>query len=174
MDLLGVEDSEAIVSVTNLATANDRENGLLASFRSQEPRRRMEIKIRTVEGQSGELQVYVVATPEPKTAQMIRVTVHPLSLHSRIEAPKASRSASTRNRLELSGFSSLNQVNEWLRQAFPDFPGILARTFHRCIMRTASLPLFWRLSMKAKFESFFRQTQFQPYPLSKKQSINLP
>lgn len=129
MDLLGVEDSEAIVSVTNLATANDRENGLLASFRSQEPRRRMEIKIRTVEGQSGELQVYVVASPEPKTAQMIRVTVHPLSLHSRIEAPKASRSALTRNRLELSGFSSLNQVNEWLRQAFPDFPRHLGTDF---------------------------------------------
>ena len=129
MDLLDVEDSEAIVSVTNLATANDRENGLLASFRSQEPRRRMEIKIRTVEGQSGELQVYVVATPEPKTAQMIRVTVHPLSLHSRIEAPKASRSALTRNRLELSGFSSLNQVNEWLRQALPDFPRRLGTDF---------------------------------------------
>ena len=60
---------------------------------------------------------------------MIRVTIHPLSLHSRIEAPRASRSALTRNRLEVSGFSSLNQVNEWLRQALPDFPRRLGTDF---------------------------------------------
>ena len=123
VEFLDVESNDAIVSVT--PCHQDRSNGVLATYRNDEPQRRMELKVRTVEGQGGVIQVYVIASPEPKTAQIVEIVMHPLSLHSRLETPKTPAVELlqySRNRLELRGFTSINKVNEWLRKLLPSFP----------------------------------------------------
>lgn len=57
---------------------------LLATYRCQESVNRLEIAARTVEGQYGDVQVTVIANVTPgKTAQIVKFTIRPLSLHYR-------------------------------------------------------------------------------------------
>lgn len=45
---------------------------------------RFQIRLRTVEGLSGTLSVFVVPATQPKTAHLISVSIKPLSLHEKI------------------------------------------------------------------------------------------
>ena len=58
-------------------------NFLLATYRCQANTTRLELKIRSIEGQYGTLQVYVTPRIEPKTCQLRQYKIKPLSLHQR-------------------------------------------------------------------------------------------
>ena len=60
-------NSNAVVSRTAADAAN--KNALLATYRCQETSNRIEMKIRTTEGESGDIQATVVARTNPKVAQ---------------------------------------------------------------------------------------------------------
>ena len=58
-------------------------NFLLATYRCQANTTRLELKIRSIEGQFGTLQAYVTPRVQPKTCQVRQYHIKPLSLHQR-------------------------------------------------------------------------------------------
>lgn len=59
-------------------------NYLLVAYRCQVNTNRLEIKIRTIEGQYGKLQAYVTPIVQPKCCQLRYFDIKPLSLHMRV------------------------------------------------------------------------------------------
>ena len=58
-------------------------NFLLATYRCQANTTRLELKIRSIEGQYGTLQAYITPRLQPKTCQVRQYQIRPLSLHQR-------------------------------------------------------------------------------------------
>ncbi len=58
-------------------------NFLLATYRCQANTTRLELKIRSIEGQYGTLQAYITPRLQPKTCQLRQYQIKPLSLHQR-------------------------------------------------------------------------------------------
>lgn len=58
-------------------------NFLLATYRCQANTTRLELKIRSIEGQYGTLQAYVTPRVQPKTCRVKQYQIKPLSLHQR-------------------------------------------------------------------------------------------
>jgi len=93
---------------------------LQAVFRCTEPTKRLQIRIRSVEGAYGDLKATVVANVMPKIAKQISVPVKPLSIHHRVMTPiDVTVPLST---LDLQGTFSLNQVLEWVSYCLPNVP----------------------------------------------------
>ena len=92
---------------------------LLATYRCQEAMNRLEMTVRTVEGQYGDLQAMVLAKMEPKTAQSVRVSIKPLSLHHRLQGDIDDRPVNT---LRITGSFTLGQMHEWVCFCLPDVP----------------------------------------------------
>merc|ERR1712003_155919 len=76
VDLLDHDGTSAILS----RSKGDPVNPLLATYRMQEPGSRFQIKLRTVEGLSGNISCFVLPQTSPKTAHLISLSVKPLSL----------------------------------------------------------------------------------------------
>lgn len=66
-------------------------NCLLATYRCQASTTRLDLKIRTVEGQYGTLQVYVTPRTQPRICQVKQFAIKPLSLHLRTHSFDANR-----------------------------------------------------------------------------------
>ena len=70
-------------------------NFLLATYRCQANTTRLELKVRSIEGQYGTLQAYVTPRLQPKTCQVRQYQIKPLSLHQRTHAFDETRSEFT-------------------------------------------------------------------------------
>ena len=117
VDLLDVEKNSAVVSYS----ACDPESGnyLLATYRCQANTTRLELKIRTIEGQYGYLQAYITPRLQPKTCQLRQYQIKPLSLHQRSHTFDSER---PHNILKLSGQFSLAEMHSWICYSLPDAP----------------------------------------------------
>lgn len=117
VDLLDVEKNSAVVSYS----ACDPETGnfLLATYRCQANTTRLELKIRTIEGQYGHLQAYITPRLQPKTCQLRQYQIKPLSLHQRSHNFDVNR---PHNILKISGQFSLAEVHSWVCYSLPDVP----------------------------------------------------
>ncbi|XP_068907330.1 Bardet-Biedl syndrome 7 protein homolog isoform X2 [Tenebrio molitor] len=117
VDLLDVEKNSAVVSYSD----SDRTVGnfLLATYRCQINTNRLEIKIRTIEGQHGVLQAYVTPLVQPKCSRLQQYEIKPLSLHYRIYKFDESRIFNT---LTIKGTFSLAEIHTWLSQCLPEVP----------------------------------------------------
>ncbi|XP_072254209.1 BBSome complex member BBS7-like, partial [Pyxicephalus adspersus] len=82
VDLLDVDKNSAVVSFSG-CESEPNGNFLLATYRCQANTTRLELKIRSIEGQYGTLQAYVTPRIQPKTCQVRRYLIKPLSLHQR-------------------------------------------------------------------------------------------
>jgi Bardet-Biedl syndrome 7 protein len=120
--LMDVTSNLAMVSKT--PTDGSDGNHLLATYRCQDSTHRLEIKVRTVEGQSGALNVYVIPKMTPKTCQKATFYVKPLSLHCKVNREDVEEALKERklNTLSLSGNFSLNEVHSWIGACLPDVP----------------------------------------------------
>lgn len=113
-------------------------NVLLATYRCQDTTNRLEMNVRTVEGQYGDLQALVIARMEPKTAQMVKVTIKPLSMHHRMQEDVDDRAMNT---LRLTGTFTMSQMHEWVCFCLPDVPARLqdkevTMNFRNCYLGT--------------------------------------
>jgi Bardet-Biedl syndrome 7 protein len=118
--LLDVVTNNAMVSHT-APPPGDTETKLLAAYRCQDATNRIEIKIRTVEGQHGNLKVYVIPKLTPKTCQMAEIHIKPLSLHAKVSPTDIEEALRTRpiNTLTLTGDFSLSEVHSWVGSCLP-------------------------------------------------------
>lgn len=95
---------------------------LLASYRNTESTNRMDIKIRSVEGQFGTLQAFIIPALSPKTAQLASYQIRPLSLHQRLTEKPPGLDTLLVNTLTVEGKFSLSDMNSWISQCLPDVP----------------------------------------------------
>ncbi|XP_014375896.1 Bardet-Biedl syndrome 7 protein isoform X3 [Alligator sinensis] len=82
IDLLDVDKNSAVVSFSG-CDSEPNSNFLLATYRCQANTTRLELKIRSIEGQYGILQAYVTPRIQPKTCHVRQYQIKPLSLHQR-------------------------------------------------------------------------------------------
>ena len=131
VDLLQL-DSEApvIMSRTNAAIGGYNDDAaplqqVLATYRpaGESSMRRMKIGLRSVEGQYGELFVYVVSGATQKTAHVLRLGIKPLSMHARINGFDESEEGTVPwNELKFTGKFSIGQAHGWVSFCLPSIP----------------------------------------------------
>ncbi|XP_020863990.1 BBSome complex member BBS7 isoform X2 [Phascolarctos cinereus] len=109
VDLLDVDKNSAVAN----------ENFLLATYRCQANTTRLELKIRSIEGQYGTLQAYVTPRIQPKTCQVRQYQIKPLSLHQRTHFIDHDRPMNT---LTLTGQFSFAEVHSWVVFCLPEVP----------------------------------------------------
>jgi hypothetical protein len=90
------------------------------SCQSQE--KRLNILIRTTEGEYGDLLITVVSHGEPKAAKVIKYPMKPLSLQSRVSSFTEQESSRPRNRIRFSGNVGIQIFHEWVLALLPDIP----------------------------------------------------
>ncbi|XP_065310019.1 BBSome complex member BBS7-like isoform X1 [Dermacentor albipictus] len=117
VDLLDSSKNSAVVSYTSCDPQTSG-NYLLATFRCQANTSRLEVKIRTIEGQQGVLRAYVIPQLQPKCCQLRQYQIRPLSLHRR--AHSVDDQDRPLNVLKLCGPFSLAEMHAWLVLSLPE------------------------------------------------------
>ncbi|KAK6626098.1 hypothetical protein RUM43_006402 [Polyplax serrata] len=117
VDLLDIEKNSAVVSFSECNPADG--NFLLATYRCQVNTTRLDLKIRTIEGQYGTLQTYVTPNIQPKCCQLRSYKIKPLSLHTRIHIFDPKRPY---NVLNLRGGFSFAEIHAWIEFCLPEVP----------------------------------------------------
>lgn len=97
----------------------DPANPLLATYRMQVPVARFQIRMRTVEGEHGDIACFVLPQTQPKTAHLINLSVKPLSLHEKVTTQPADVPM---NELRLNGPFTLMDMHQWLSQCVNEMP----------------------------------------------------
>eukprot|EP00667_Euglena_gracilis_P004971 EG_transcript_5000 len=120
VELIDVDANGAIISKSK--PEQDSKTRLLATYRNTESVNRMEMKVRTVEGQYGTLQAFVIPKLSPKTAQLATYQIRPLSLHQRLSSRPAKLDNLVVNTLTIQGSFSLADLLSWVGQCIPDVP----------------------------------------------------
>ncbi|CAL8261755.1 unnamed protein product [Lota lota] len=118
IDLLDVDKNSAVVSFSE-CDSEPNGNFLLATYRCQANTTRLELKVRSIEGQYGTLQAYVTPRLQPKTCQLRQYPIKPLSLHQRTHSLQQERPMS---RLSLVGQFSLAEIHSWVGFCLPEVP----------------------------------------------------
>eukprot|EP00066_Takifugu_rubripes_P020021 XP_011609287.1 PREDICTED: Bardet-Biedl syndrome 7 protein [Takifugu rubripes] len=119
IDLLDVDKNSAVVSFSECDSEQPNGNFLLATYRCQANTTRLELKVRSIEGQYGTLQAYVTPRLQPKTCQVRRYQIKPLSLHQRTHSIDQDRPM---NRLSLVGQFSFAEIHSWVVFCLPEVP----------------------------------------------------
>ncbi|KYQ56997.1 Bardet-Biedl syndrome 7 protein [Trachymyrmex zeteki] len=120
IDLLETENNSAVVS---LSACDPREsNFILATYRCQINTNRLEMRLRSIEGQPGTLQIYVTSQVQPKRCRKITVPIYALSLHVRLHEDDNITSSGPFNELKLNGQFTIAEMHAWLSLALPDVP----------------------------------------------------
>ncbi|XP_076397745.1 BBSome complex member BBS7 [Megachile rotundata] len=122
VELLDVESNSAVVS---LSICNPREgNFILATYRCQVNTNHLEMRLRTIEGQSGTLQIYVTSQVQPKCCRKISIPICALSLHVRLHEDDGTepQERGPFNELKVVGTFTIAEMHAWLSLALPDVP----------------------------------------------------
>ncbi|GAB1601669.1 Bardet-Biedl syndrome 7 protein homolog isoform X2 [Argonauta hians] len=113
-------DMDKNTSVVSFSACDPKDgNRLLATYRCQANNTRVDLKIRTVEGQHGTIQVYITPCSSPKVCHIKQLPVKPLSLHVRAHSFDPDRSF---NFLKLKGQFSFMEAHSWGTACLPEFP----------------------------------------------------
>ncbi|KAL6436979.1 hypothetical protein ACFW04_004954 [Cataglyphis niger] len=121
IDLLETENNSAVVS---LSACDPRDgNFVLATYRCQINTNRLEMRLRSIEGQPGTLQIYVTSQVQPKRCRKILIPIYALSLHVRQhEDDDITQSSGPFNELKLNGNFTIAEMHAWLSLILPDVP----------------------------------------------------
>ncbi|XP_028967281.1 Bardet-Biedl syndrome 7 protein [Galendromus occidentalis] len=117
MDVLDSDKNTSVVSFSPCTPESG--NFLLATMRCQADTTRIELKVRSIEGQPGTLRVYAAPRLQPKCAQLLKYPVKPLSLHRRTNKQDLDRPLNT---LTLRGNFSLAEIHAWVAATLPEVP----------------------------------------------------
>ncbi|XP_030335196.1 Bardet-Biedl syndrome 7 protein [Strigops habroptila] len=118
VDLLDVDKNSAVVSFSS-CDSEPNSNFLLATYRCQANTTRLELKVRSIEGQYGTLQAYITPRIQPKTCQVHQYQIKPLSLHQRTHSIDHDRPMNT---LMLKGQFSFAEIHSWVVFCLPEVP----------------------------------------------------
>lgn len=116
---IDITDSEKNSAVVSFSESETQE--VLVTFRCQSNTTRLEVTIRTIEGQYGLMRLYVISRMNPKSCQVKQHQIRPLSLHKRSysQPPESSEDIC---KLEITGDFSLDEGHEWVFLSLPEVP----------------------------------------------------
>ena len=115
VDIIDSEKSSAVKS--NSECDPSEGNFLLVTFRCQANTTRFEVKLRSIEGQYGNLKVYVTPSTQPKFCQVLDYVIKPLSLHQRSHYIDENKHYNT---LTIEGQFSISDMHSWIRFCLPE------------------------------------------------------
>lgn len=92
----------------------------LATFRCQERVNRLTIRLRTTEGEYGDIKLFVLAKVSPASAKLTTLRVPPLSLHHRQNEDH--KIPDEMSNLRFTGSFTMNQIHEWISTCLPEVP----------------------------------------------------
>lgn len=127
VELIEVEGDGNVISVTEKTRAPSSTVPMLAVYRNTDPAsRRLQLHLRPVEGESGELSI--VALPRvaaPRSAQTSKFLIPPLGLHQRLQDESSAKdpaSDPTLTAVKVFGQFSVKDAHSWLYRAMFDIP----------------------------------------------------
>lgn len=117
---------------------NQSSNQFLATYRCQIDTNRVDLKLRTIEGQHGKLNCYITPSIQPKVSQLRKYIIRPLSMHMRIHGMDETRYCAfgiqrwdliftsmlyrPYNTLTLKGAFSQAEMANWISYCIPEVP----------------------------------------------------
>ncbi|RWS26652.1 hypothetical protein B4U80_03066 [Leptotrombidium deliense] len=116
LDLIDCERNSAVISFND-----NLQNEVLATFRCQANTTRLEVKVGSIEGQSGLLRAYIMTRMTPKGCQLKTYQIKALSLHKRKYKDDPDLKTFF-NKLTLKGGFSLYEAHTWLSMCLPEIP----------------------------------------------------
>jgi Bardet-Biedl syndrome 7 protein len=128
IELIDADVGSAVVSLTPESLIASSQDGspadycCIATYRLQHQEKRLSVLVRTMEGEFGELQATVVSAQTPKAAKVIRYTLQPLSLHTRVHSFEDEEDQRPRNSIKFVGSVSLAIFHEWVAALLPGVP----------------------------------------------------
>lgn len=117
IELLDVEKNTAVVSFSKCDPKEG--NHLLATYRCQIDKNRIDLKFRTKEGEHGTLQAFITPNVQPKVSQLQTFPIKPLSHHMRSHNFDETR---PHNQLTLKGSFSHAEIHNWIIMCIPEVP----------------------------------------------------
>eukprot|EP00357_Protocruzia_adherens_P027219 CAMPEP_0115022488 /NCGR_PEP_ID=MMETSP0216-20121206/31590_1 /TAXON_ID=223996 /ORGANISM="Protocruzia adherens, Strain Boccale" /LENGTH=658 /DNA_ID=CAMNT_0002395201 /DNA_START=192 /DNA_END=2168 /DNA_ORIENTATION=+ len=124
IDLLDMDSNTAIMNRSPVDQQNS--NFLLATYRCSANVNRIEIKMRTTEGEAGELNIFVIPFADPKTTRHLSLPIKPLSLHQRTY--DLNEEGIPLSELRVAGNFSKQDAHGWLAATLPDIPPKVSET----------------------------------------------
>ena len=139
VELVDIDSNVAIVSKSPVSEAS-KSGKVLATFRCQEPTRRMQIKVRTTEGQNGTLTAFVVPQVSPKTSMSIKHSIKTLSLHMRVQEAELADDHRPLSTLTIQGNFTIEKAHAWCTNCLPEIPERLQGPEARFFFRATFVP----------------------------------
>jgi len=121
LDLLDVENTKAIVSNTQNPNPASKNNNFLVTMRPEKESNRLEVKMRTTEGQSGELEC-LVFQKDCGVCQSFYLPIKALSLHERVSDFKEDPEKVQMSQINMKGSFAKTDINAWLSVCLLDVP----------------------------------------------------
>jgi Bardet-Biedl syndrome 7 protein len=118
VDMLDIRDDTAVRSFS--PSRPEESNFLLATYTYPPNTTRLQLKVRSIEGQYGTLQAYIVPNAEPKICTVRTYKLCALSLHQRVG--HAIDSTRPLNCLTLKGNFEFADMHSWISICLPDVP----------------------------------------------------
>ncbi|KAL4450486.1 hypothetical protein ABPG74_019384 [Tetrahymena malaccensis] len=119
LEIIDVDSKGAIKSISPEDPSN--ESLFLATYRMPEQNiQKIEFKLRTYEGKSGDIKVHIITSPYPMNCQVLNVPIKPLSLHVRTnEIPSQEMPM---NDLIFTGEFQAKEIHYYVQEMIPDIP----------------------------------------------------
>lgn len=122
LDLLDVENDEAMCA----RSEPDVTSGMaaLATYRMQEGKSRVEIRLRVIEGRAGSARAFIVPSTQPKTCAEKTYEIKSLCLHRRSLNRHGDEALAARpmNAMRISGNFSFDDVHAWISRCLNEIP----------------------------------------------------
>ena len=111
LELIENDTGNSVLSVTPPhlnPSNNDENNKFVAVFRCQSNEKRINLSLRSNEGEYGDLVITIVANNNPKVGKVIKYELKPLSLHSKVHELTTAEMNRPRNRIRYTGKSMIS------------------------------------------------------------------
>jgi len=115
----GVNCQNSQVCSTTVLNVQDGTHQVIC--RCSEPQKRIQVRLRTIEGQNGEIFMTVISDLKPKVGRRITLKVKPLSMHRRCEQP-TEHANMPYSCLSFHGEFAIDQAHDFMRTCLQDFP----------------------------------------------------
>ena len=155
LELLDDSNSTAILS-KNVPSPLNKSTRLLAVFRCVDETNCITIRARSVEGQNGTLNVFIMPKVEPRTVQQKSYVIRPLSLHHRVVEGSFDPDSLPLSQLRIQGPFTAKDAHAWIYKCLPEVPEMLqgeeGRLSYRNVFQSSVLLCRYKRG-EAEFES---------------------
>jgi hypothetical protein len=150
--VVNMDLQEVITKDVGVNVLSDEKNKFIATLKLKESTHQVEMKLRTYEGISDNLNCTIIPYNKPKTAYILEIPIKSLSLHKRIEGSeeiiKNIADDNNVNILNIKGKFNASEINQILSQILPDVPEKLNKETAKYLMQSTFLHTIVEISLE--------------------------